>query len=125
LSCALGLSSLAHAGSYLNRAALLISQTRHESAFLRRHLTDEELARLVHDVCLARVETARQMLVPKEARLAHPHILLMLENYERAAHFAAEKNYDEFVSYTRRAQDEEQIFKSIIEQSGWSLPRSD
>ncbi len=112
----------ARAGSYLDRAALLVQQARDESTYLRKHLSDVELARLIHGICLGRVEAAREMLVPKEIQLAHPHIVLMLESYERASAAATKGSAGDFLNFTRRAQDEEQVFRGIIIQSGWELP---
>ena len=116
------LAGTAHAGSYLDRASLLVDQSKQESAYLRKHLSDTELARMVHYVCLGRVRAARDMHVPKEVQLAHPHIMLMLESYERAADAAINHSAAEFLKFTRRAQDEEQIFRSILAQSGWTVP---
>ena len=125
VACGMLLTVRAHAGSYLDRAALLVDQTRRESQYLRKHLSDVELARMVHKTCVGRVNAARDMLVPKEVQLAHPHIVIMLESYERAAAAAEKRSAGEFLEFTRRAQDEEQTFRSILAQSGWTLPTVD
>lgn len=125
LLCCLLFTSPAFAGSYLSRTALLIDQSKHESAYLRRHLGDIELARVVHQLCLGRLRAARDMLVPKEVKLAHPHVMSMLENYERAADAAVRKSPEGYLTFSRSAQDEELIFKTILDQNGWKLPATE
>ena len=121
----LTLAGTAFGGSYLNRAALLVAQAKREAAYLRKHASDTEVAHLIHRLCLGRVRAARDMLIPKEVKLAHPHLMLMLETYERAADAAAKRSGGEFVSFMKKAQDEELVFRSILEQLGWPLPDID
>jgi tRNA-2-methylthio-N6-dimethylallyladenosine synthase len=60
--------------------------------------------------------------VPKEVVQAHPHLLLTLENYERAADAAVAGEADRFMIYCQRAQDEERTFRAVLKQFGWELP---
>ena len=62
------------------------------------------------------------MQVPKEVAQAHPHLLLVLENYERAAESAKDGNAQRFLIYQQRARDEEKILRGVLKQLGWSLP---
>lgn len=123
-SAALILTSVAPAlaGSYLDRAALLVLQATQEADYLRSHLSDRELARVVHDMASARVRAGGAMTVPKEVVQAHPHLLLVLENYERAADAAAEGQPQRFLIYQVRARDEERVLRGVLKQLGWSLP---
>ncbi|HEX7452239.1 MAG TPA: hypothetical protein VF294_08140, partial [Polyangiaceae bacterium] len=75
----------AWAGTYLNSASLLLAQASSEGDYLRARINDKELAELIHRLANARLEAAKNILVPKEVVQAHPHLLLVLENYERAA----------------------------------------
>jgi len=111
------------AGSYLNRAALLIGQARDEANVLRKHVYDRELARVVRTLCEGRLEAGQEMLVPNEVRLAHPHLVLMLERYERAADSAVRGKPEGFLALQRQALDEEQIFRSVLKRLGWDLPQ--
>ncbi len=116
------LSSPAQAGSYLNRAAMLVIQASRESEYLRGRVNDKDLAELVHQVAVARLEAASRMNVPKEVVQAHPHLLLILENYERSADAAVEGHNERFLIYQQRARDEEGILRGILKQLGWALP---
>lgn len=115
------LSLEVHAGSYLDRAGLLVRQGRGEADYLENRVSNRELAEVVHRMAQARLQAARDMPVPKEVTQAHPHILLMLENCERAADAAESGESDRFAIYQRRARDEEQIFRSIMRQLGFPL----
>jgi hypothetical protein len=120
--CAFGLPRLAWAGSYLNRAALLLTDAGRDADYLREHVTDRELAQVIHKLAVTRLEAAGSMEVPKEVALAHPHLLLVLENYERAADAAREGQTQRFVIYQTRARDEERTLRGVLKQLGWSLP---
>jgi hypothetical protein len=110
------------AGSYLNRAALLVIQASRESEYLRGRVNDKDLAVVVHRVATARLEIASRMNVPKEVVMAHPHLLLTLENYERAAEAAVDAKNDRFLIYQQRARDEENVLRGVLKQLGWALP---
>ena len=112
---------VAFAGSYLDRAGLLVREARSESDYLEYRLDNKELAELIHKLAAARLAFARDMLIPKEVTQAHPHLLLMLENCERAADAAEAGERTRFVIYQRRSRDEEQMFRSIMRQLGFPL----
>ena len=116
------LASVAEAGSYLNRAAMLVAQGARESEFLRGRVGDKDLAELVHAVAAARLDAASRMNVPKEVVQAHPHLLLTLENYERSADAAVEGHNERFLIYQQRARDEEVILRGVLKQLGFALP---
>jgi hypothetical protein len=118
----LALSATAWAGSYLHRSALLLTSSASEADYLRARLHDRELATLIHAVAKARLEAAGQMMVPKEVIQAHPHLLLVLENYERAADAATRGEAERFLVLHLRARDEDRTFRSILKQLGYTLP---
>ncbi len=113
----------AWAGSYLDRAALLVSQSSADADYLRSRLSDKELARVIHTLAEARVTAASGMAVPKEVANAHPHLLLVLENYERASEAAKDGATQRFLVYQQRAQDEERILRGVLKQLGFPLPK--
>jgi hypothetical protein len=118
------LTSAAWAGTYLNSAALLLIQSSKEGDYLRAHIGDKELADLIHKLASARLEAAKGMLVPKEVVQAHPHLLLVLENYERAADGATRGESQKFLVYQQRARDEERTFRGVLKQFGYALPEA-
>ncbi len=116
-------SSPAFAGSYLDRAALLINEASHACNALRTRLGDRELSHVVHEISLARLDAASHMQVPKEIAFAHPHVLMVLENYERASDAAEHGEAQRFLVHLQKATEEERILKSVVEQLGWALPK--
>jgi len=118
------LTGSAWAGTYLNSAALLLIQSSKEGDYLRAHIGDKELAELIHKLSNARLEAAKGMLVPKEVVQAHPHLLLVLENYERAADAATRGESEKFLIYQQRARDEDRTFRGVLKQFGYALPEA-
>lgn len=112
----------AFGGTYLTRAALLVSGATREMAYLRARFADRELARVVSRLAQARLDTASAMTVPKEVMQAHPHLLLLLENHVQAAEAASRGEADRFNVYYQRALDEERTFRAVLKQHGWALP---
>ena len=122
LAASLFVAASAWAGTYLNSAALLLAQASHEGDYLRARINDKELAELIHKLADARLEAAKGMLVPKEVVQAHPHLLLVLENYERAADSATRGEAEKFLVYQQRARDEDRTFRGVLKQFGYALP---
>jgi hypothetical protein len=114
----------AFGGTYLNRAVLLLAGASREAVYLRARLGDKELARVTLRMATARLEAARSMTVPKEVEQAHPHLLLVLENYQQAAEAATLGESERFAIYHQRALDEERTFKAVLKQLGWVLPEA-
>jgi hypothetical protein len=122
LALVVAFSPAAWAGSYLDRAALLLDEARKEGDMLMPHTNDKELAFVVHELAVARVRAARKMEVPLAVGKAHPHLLLVLENLERAADAAVEGSFKKFMEHLGAARDEDKIFRTIVAELGWSLP---
>ena len=112
----------AWAGTYLNRAAILLSGGSREATYLRARLGDRELAGVVHRLAQARLATGGAMTVPKEVGQAHPHLLLVLENYEQATDAATRGDLERFTICYQRAQDEDRTFRAVIKSLGWVCP---
>jgi hypothetical protein len=112
----------AWAGSYLDRAALLLDECRRANEWLLAHLSDRELAMVIREAAEARLKAARKMQIPKEITAAHPHLLLCLENAERAASAAAEGDHQRFLQFLRQSREEEGLFRALLAQLKFQLP---
>lgn len=115
-------TTAAYGGSYLSRASLLLKGAELEGRMLRARFHDKALARLTHKLALARTAAAQEMEVPDEVRRAHPHLLLVMESYERAAEGAVRGNQKDFLVALARAREEGDIFVAILKHDGWQLP---
>ncbi len=118
----LSFAGAAFGGSYLDRAALLLDQARREGDMMIPRTGDKELVKLVKALAEARSKAARKMDVPSQVIKAHPHLLLVLESYERAADAALEGSFKKFMEHINTARDEEKLFRVIIAELGYSLP---
>lgn len=112
----------AWAGSYLDRAALLLDQARKEGDMLQPRTHDKELVAVVKALAEVRAKTGRKMEVPAAIGKAHPHFLLVLENCERAAEAAQQGNFKKFMEHLTTARNEDRTFRTIISELGFTLP---
>lgn len=122
LGLVLAVTAPALAGTYLSRAALLVSGGAREINYLRARFADKELARVVQRLAQARLDTAGAMTVPKEVSNAHPHLLLILENHVQAAEAATRGEGERFNVFFQKALDEERTFRAVLKNNGWTLP---
>jgi hypothetical protein len=122
---ALFVTTLAYGGSYLDRSALLLADAKRSNDWVLAHLGDKDLALMAREIADARVKAARGMQVPKEVAGVHPHLLLMMENSERAASAAADGDNEKFLHHLRTARDEEATFRGLLAQQKLSLPNVD
>jgi hypothetical protein len=117
------ISETAFASSYLRRASLLLDGSRRDRKMVRARRDDRELLLVVHRVAAARALSGRRMRVSKLAAAAHPHLLLVLENCERAYAAGLRDDGHKFVEHIERARSEDLTFRAIIERLGLRLPR--
>jgi len=116
------LSSTAFAGPYLNTVAMLLREGFQSTEMVRVNLGEREFARSVHRMAEARADLASHMVVPKEVEKAHPHVLLVLANLERAADAATRGEVAIFVRNLDTARGEFRTLKAILEQLHFPLP---
>lgn len=112
----------ARAGSYLDRAALLLDEARREGDLLQPRTNDKELVRVIQALAETRARVGRKMYVPPAVAKAHPHLLLVLENCMRAVDAAAEGNFKKFMEHLLLARDEDRTFRALISELGHTLP---
>lgn len=124
-SGAIGLFSagIALAGSYLDRAALMLDEGKREADVVRSRTGDKEMILVVKAQTEARVKVARKMTVPSQVVDAHPHLLLVLENYDRALDALIANNLTKFAECLATAAAEESTFKTQLKAAGYSLPK--
>jgi hypothetical protein len=115
-------TSEAFAGSYLDRASMLVDGSSRDARSLRARLTDKELAKVVQVVAEARSKAASKMDVPAAVAKAHPHLLLVLSHVERAANSAMGGNLKVAFEHLEGARREETIFRAALKEAGHPLP---
>ena len=120
--CALA-SLSAFAGSYLDRAALMLDGAKKEADTVKSRTGDKELLVVVKALTEARVKAGRKMNVPPAVVDAHPHLMLVLENYDRALDAVISGNNTKFLECLANASAEEATFKSQLKTLGYTLPK--
>jgi hypothetical protein len=125
LLCAVIAASPAWAGSYLDRASLLLDEARREGDLLQPRTHDKELVMVIQTLAEARVKAAHKMECPAAVTKAHPHLLLVLENLERAAFAATQGNFKKFMEHLTTARNEDRTFRAVITELGYTLPNLD
>lgn len=111
------------AGSYLDRAALLLEEGKKEGDLVRPRTGDKELLVVLKALTEARLKVARKMNVPAAVVDAHPHLMLVLENYDRAMDSAISGNTKKFAECLVVTVDEERTFRNLLKQLGYALPK--
>ncbi len=110
------------AGSYLDRAAVLLDGAEREGDLLRARPTDKEIVAMVHTLAEARLAAAKKMEIPAAIVTAHPHLLLVLEHSERAAAAGADGDYKKLMTHLTSARDEARTFRSLVSELGFVVP---
>lgn len=116
-------ATFATAGSYLDRAAILLDGGRKDIDAAKSRTGDKETLLVVKALTEARLKAARKMNVPAAVVDAHPHLMLVLENQDRALDALIAGNTRKYAECLVNATDEERSFRNLIKQLGYSLPK--
>lgn len=111
------------AGSYLDRAALMLEEGKKEIEMVKTRTGDKELLLVVKTMTEARLKVARKMNVPAKVVDAHPHLMLVLENFDRALDSLVSGNLKKYAECLINAADEEKTFKNLLKEAGYALPK--
>ena len=63
------------------------------------------------------------MSVPSSVAKAHPHLLLCLESYDKAFLLAEQGSVKKALEHLSTAREEERIFRALLSQLGFTLPK--
>jgi ribonuclease D len=110
-------------GSYLDRAALMLEESKKEIEVVKTRTSDKELLLVVKAMTEARLKVARKMNVPAKVVDAHPHLMLVFENHDRAIDALTAGNMKKYAECLINAADEERTFRNLLKDAGYSLPK--
>lgn len=113
----------ASAGSYLDRAALILEESKKELEMVKTRTGDKELLLVLKALAEARLKVARKMTVPAKVAGAHPHLMLVLENHDRALEALSTGNTKKYAECMINVVSEEKTFRDLIKEAGYSLPK--
>jgi hypothetical protein len=107
---------------YLSQLALLVEGSRRLVAFGEGHVDDRDLLKFAHPLAERYVEMANHMLPPPKVVVAHPHLMLVVENLERAVDAAASGDAATYQKRMRIARDELANLEAVLKQLKLRLP---
>ena len=107
---------------YLAELALLVDATRRLIAFSESNIDDRELIKFAHPLAKSYVELASHMLPPPKSAVVHPHLLLVVENLERALDSALANDLVAYQKRIRIARDELANLEAVLKQLKLRLP---
>lgn len=101
--------------NYLNRARLMLDFAVRTNEYVRQRLMDKELAHFAHTMAEKNVSEAEKMTPPSSLSIMHPHLLLVLENTERALSHAKKGEFAKYRKQQRTLQKELHLLEAIAE----------
>jgi hypothetical protein len=102
----------------------LVDGARRLIAFSENNLDDRELLKFAHPLAERYVEMAGHMLPPPRSAVVHPHLLLVVENLERALDSAVAADTAGYQKRIRIARDELANLEAVLKQLKLRLPES-
>jgi hypothetical protein len=101
---------------YLTQLALLVDGARRLSTYGESNLDDRDLLKFAGPLAERFVEMAGHMLPSPKLAVAHPHLLLVVENLERALDLAAAGDMGGYQKRSRIARDELANLDAVLKQ---------
>jgi hypothetical protein len=90
---------------YLAEVAMVLEGSRRLLLWTENHVNEPEFARFAHPAAERYVEMAGRLVPPEHLVAAHPHLLLVVENVERALDAAASGDTSAFRQRARTVRE--------------------
>jgi hypothetical protein len=108
--------------AYVQRAVLVLDGVRRTVRWVEVHPGNEELARFALPILEQHVALAGRTTPPGDLRVAHPHLLLVTENAERAVAALARGDATAFRQHLRTMREELRTLQAVFAHYGVELP---
>jgi hypothetical protein len=108
--------------SYMIQLGLTLEGVRRLMLWVESHPNDPDLARFAYPLSERYVEMAGHMTPSKKLSTAHPHLLLVVENVERALDAAGRNDMAVFRQRMRTVREELAILDGVLKQLKLKLP---
>ena len=108
--------------TYMVQLALTLEGARRLMLWIETHPNDSDIARFAYPLAERYVEMAGHMTPSKKLTAAHPHLLLVVENVERAVDAAGQGDLGEFRQRMRTVREELAILDNVLKQLKLKLP---
>lgn len=107
---------------YLAELAMLLEGARRLLLWTETYFGDPEFARFAHPMAEGYVDMAGRLVPPEKLINAHPHLLMVVENVERALDAAATGDTPAFRQRARIVREELLTLESVLKQLKLRLP---
>ena len=101
---------------YMSQLSLVLDGARRLFAFCEHHAGTPELVKFAYPLAERYVEMATRMLPSPKLAVAHPHLLLVVENLERALDAAGASNTEGYQKRMRIAREEVANLEAVLKQ---------
>lgn len=109
---------------YLTQLAFVLEGARRVLLFGEAHSADPELSRFVYPLSEHYVELAGRMTPGDRLKIVHPHLLLVVENVERAFNAASEGDQHAFRQHVRTIREELSTLDAVLKHLKVRLPET-
>lgn len=117
-----GLALAKGSSSYATRFSMVLDWAIQSNNFVRDHITDRELAAHLSQIAAKQVELCSVWTPPEEFRPVHPHLILVLENVERAFFFASRGNLANYRHHFKVIREELRMVDALLGKYRLKLP---
>lgn len=107
---------------YLVEVAFTLEGARRLMSWVETHFGDVDFARFAYPLAQRYVEMAGHLTPSQKLVPAHPHVLLVVENVERAVDAAAVNQVELFRKRARTVREELSILDAVLKQLKFKLP---
>jgi hypothetical protein len=108
--------------SYLAQLSMMLEGARRLILWTETYPNESDFARFAHPLAEQYVEMAGHLVPPKKLVVVHPHLLLVVENVERAIAAAASGDLPAFRLRVRTVREEVSNLESVLKQLKLRLP---
>jgi len=109
---------------YLTQLSFVLEGARRVLLFGEAHAADAELARFVYSLSEHYVEMAGRMTPGERLKIVHPHLLLVVENVERAFDASAHGDQHAFRQHVRTIREELATLEAVLKHLKVRLPET-
>ena len=107
---------------YLAELAMLLEGARRLLLWTETYIGEPEFARFAHPLAERYVDMAGRLVPPAKLLNAHPHLLMVVENVERALEAAGNGDTSAFRQRARIVREELLILDNVLKQGKQRLP---
>ena len=107
---------------YLTQLSFVLEGSRRALLFGEAHAADPEMARFIYPLSETYVELAGKMMPGDKLKLVHPHVLIVVENVERAFNAASHGDLHAFRQHVRTIREELATLDAVLKHLKIRLP---